>query len=96
MNLRNIELPPMPDLPAYSSEVFDREVKVVSETMAEQLMHDYARDAIEADRSKRMAALEARHEEAMFKYDKTKESYHEGYADALDVAIQIISGELWK
>lgn len=49
---------------------------------------------IEADRSKRIAALEARHEEAMSKYDKTKESYHEGYADALDVAIQIISGEL--
>lgn len=40
------ELPPLPDLPAYSSEVFDREVKVVSETMAEQLMQDYARAAI--------------------------------------------------
>jgi len=53
MNTHDIELPPLPDLPAYSSEVFDREVKVVSETMAEQLMHDYARAAVEADRQRR-------------------------------------------
>lgn len=42
-----IDLPPLPDLPAYPAEVFDREVRVVSETMVEQLMHDYARAAIE-------------------------------------------------
>lgn len=49
----DIELPPLPDLPAYSPEVFDREVKVVSETMVEQLMQAYARAAIEADRKHR-------------------------------------------
>lgn len=48
MKGQKIELPPLPDLLALQPEVFDRGVKAVSETMAEQLMQDYARAAIEA------------------------------------------------
>ena len=50
---QKINLPPLPDLPSYPAEVFDRETNVVSETVVEQLMRDYARVAIEADRQAR-------------------------------------------
>lgn len=97
MNTHNTELPPLPgpQVPLIDADIDLMDIRRLA-SWCEDTAKGYARDAIEAERSKRIAALEARHEEAMTKYDKTKESYHEGYADALHVAIHIISGGLWK